>query len=104
MGHLMGIQRDPEGNETRALLDMVDFHERTVLEVGCGDGRLTWQYASQAARVTGIDPDENAIAAARSSMPPELEGRLEFIHTSLEEFAGPSPARKYDLIIFSWSL
>ena len=36
---------DPEGVETRVLHDLVDFRGKDVLEIGCGDGRMTWRYA-----------------------------------------------------------
>ena len=41
----MTIRTDPENNETRALLDMANFGGQHVLEIGCGDGRVTWLYA-----------------------------------------------------------
>jgi 2-polyprenyl-3-methyl-5-hydroxy-6-metoxy-1,4-benzoquinol methylase len=51
----MAIRLDPENNETRALFDLADFAGQRVLEIGCGDGRLTWRYAGRAAPVTAID-------------------------------------------------
>ena len=50
----MTIRSDPENSEIRALFDLVDFCGKHVLEIGCGDGRLTWRYAEAAAHVTGI--------------------------------------------------
>jgi hypothetical protein len=35
----MSLAMDPEGVETRALHELVDFGDRDVLEVGCGDGQ-----------------------------------------------------------------
>ena len=49
------IRTDPENNETHALLDMVNFSGKHVLEIGCGDGRLTWRYADKASSVIAID-------------------------------------------------
>jgi len=43
----MVIRTDPENNETRALFDLADFKSKRVLEIGCGDGRLTWRYATK---------------------------------------------------------
>ena len=37
----MTISIDPENNESRALFDLVDFSKQYMLEIGCGDGRLT---------------------------------------------------------------
>ena len=60
----MTIRSDPEKNETRALLDLVDFSGKQVLEIGCGDGRMTWRYAGAAAHVTCIEPFEKAMGYA----------------------------------------
>ena len=57
----MTIRSDPENNEIRALGDLVDFSGKHVLEIGCGDGRLTWRYAEAAAHVTAIEPFEEAV-------------------------------------------
>ena len=32
---------DPEGTEKKVLHDLVDFKGKDVIEVGCGDGRMT---------------------------------------------------------------
>ena len=64
----MTVRVDPEGNETGALFDLVDLEGREVLEIGCGDGRLTWRYADRAAHVTAIEPFEDAIARANSRL------------------------------------
>jgi 2-polyprenyl-3-methyl-5-hydroxy-6-metoxy-1,4-benzoquinol methylase len=93
---------DPDGAELAALAQVVDFSGLRVLELGCGDGRLTWRYAGATAEVLGVDPDEDAIAAARSSTPLPLRERVRF------EVASPvdrdEPRRHFDLAFFSWSL
>lgn len=93
---------DPDGAELAALAQVVDFSGLRVLEPGCGDGRLTWRYAGATAEVLGIDPDEEAIAAARASTPLSLRERVRF------EVASPverdEPRRHFDLAFFSWSL
>ena len=70
---------DPEGAEIDAMSELVDFDGATVLEVGCGDGRLTWRYAHRAASVVAIDPDLDKIALARASTPQHLRGTLRFL-------------------------
>ena len=37
----MMIRIDPDNNEFRVLFPLADFTDRRVLEIGCGDGRLT---------------------------------------------------------------
>ena len=78
----MAIVKDPEGHELAALLGMVDFKGRDVLEAGCGDGRFTWRYAAQAAQVTAIDPNGEAIEAAEANLPAELKRRVTFFKSS----------------------
>ncbi len=100
----MAIRVDPENNETRALFDMANFGGQHVLEIGCGDGRLTWRYADQAAHVTAIDPVATQIALAREHLPGQLQDRLEFHSIAFEDFAAASEPSVFDIVILSWSL
>jgi len=100
----MAIRVDPENHETRALFDLADFSGQHVLEIGCGDGRLTWSYAGRAAHVTAIDPFAEGIARARENLTGELKGRVEFHHIAFEDFAAASEPANFDMAILSWSL
>jgi len=100
----MTIRIDPENNEARALSAMANFSGQHVLEIGCGDGRVTWLYADKAAHVTGIDPSATLIALAKQNVQVRLQGRLEFLDSTLEDFAAGSPASAFDIVILSWSL
>ena len=100
----MTVLIDPEGNETDALFDLVDVDGSEVLEIGCGDGRLTWRYADRAARVTAIDPFEDAIARAQRRLSEEPNERIEFRHVAFEDLAAASDADVFDVALLSWSL
>jgi 2-polyprenyl-3-methyl-5-hydroxy-6-metoxy-1,4-benzoquinol methylase len=100
----MAIRVDPENSETGALFDMADLDGQHVLEIGCGDGRLTWRYADKAARVTAIDPVAKQIALARENMPHPLRDRIEFKDIGFEDFAAASAPSAFDIVILSWSL
>jgi ubiquinone/menaquinone biosynthesis C-methylase UbiE len=100
----MTIRTDPENNETRALLDMTNFSGQHVLEIGCGDGRVTWLYADKAAHVTAIDPSTRLIALARQELPSQLQDRVEFHNAAFEDFAVASEPWAFDIVILSWSL
>src|SRR5262249_22537951 len=93
---------DPEGVELRALRSHVPMAELHVLELGCGDGRLTFQYADDAASVFAVDPDELRIATAKASLRASLADKVSF------EVAGAADIdptrREFDLALFSWSL
>ena len=57
----MPTQVDPAGVEPRAILEAADLRNTRVLEVGAGDGRLTFQYASESNSVVGIDTKQGDI-------------------------------------------
>ena len=63
----MTVRTDPEGNETKELFDLVDLEGVHVLEIGAGDGRLTWRYAERTAHVTAVEPFEGSVSRARDS-------------------------------------
>ena len=100
----MTIRRDLENNETPALLDMVNFRGQRVLEIGCGNGRVTWRYADKAAHVTAIDPDVKQIALAREQLPSQLQDRIDFHSIAFEDFASASEASDFDIVILARSL
>lgn len=72
-----------------------------VLEVGCGDGRLTQLYAPFASSVHAIDPDPEDIAEAIEKLPEELRDVVHFESTSIEAFSGEN---NFDAVLLSWSL
>ena len=98
----MPVFADPEDTETGALHDYADFRGKRVLEVGCGDGRLTWRYAERAASVVAIDPQAEDIAIALADCPAALRHKIAFRVTRLEEL--DIPEEKFDLALLSWSL
>ncbi|HEV8338774.1 MAG TPA: class I SAM-dependent methyltransferase [bacterium] len=100
----MTVRPDPDNNETTALFDLAHFSGQHVLEIGCGDGRLTWRYAARAAHVTAIDPFAEAIRRAKENLPSELRYRVELHHIAFKDFAAASEPSAFDMAILSWSL
>ena len=98
----MGTRLDPEGTETRAVHQLVDFHGQDVLEIGCGDGRLTWRFAHEAASVLAIDPDEARNATAREQTPDALRSKVTFRVGDISAMELAEDA--FDLAVLSWSL
>ena len=94
----MAIDEDPEGHEIIALSVMVpSFAACRVVEIGCGDGRLTRRYAGAAATVIAIDPDASTVA--------ELAG--EFPHVDARAIGIDNlvlPPNSVDVVLFAWSL
>ncbi len=97
-----GAVLDPEGAHLAALRRVADFAGARVLEVGCGDGRLTVGVAESGARVFAFDPDADAVARAREALPAELSDRVTYSVASAT--AAEIPRSAYDLLLFSWSL
>ena len=100
----MPIRSDPECNESRALFEMADFTGKHVLEIGCGDGRLTWRYADRSAHVTAIDPFEEGIRRAKKNLPDRLRDRVKFFPITFEDYARTTEAATWDIAILSWTL
>src|SRR5207244_1260472 len=93
---------DPEGAHLAALRRLADFEGRRIIELGCGDGRLTVPVAAEAAHVLAFDPDAEAVERARRSLPAELASRVEYRVASGTEIEVERCA--FDLALFSWSL
>jgi ubiquinone/menaquinone biosynthesis C-methylase UbiE len=97
----MTLQKDPEGIETCYLNQTADFTNQHVLEIGSGDGRLTWRYAHSASRVTGIDLDAQAQRTAASDRPADLHNKVAFVRANACNL--PFPCEKFDIAILAWS-
>ncbi len=99
----MTVQIDPEGAESRALQQFAGFEPGTtrVLEVGCGDGRLTWRYAGTARQVIGIDLVSDDLRVALIDRPADLAQRVSFLRAAAEHV--PTKDGSFDLAIFAWS-
>ncbi len=105
----MTVEIDPESHEIKALLEQAgSFTGQRVLEVGCGNGRLTWRYAGQATSVVAIDPNAEKIALAQENPSAQQYRHVDFRAVNLAQFASEyresvhSP--KFDGAILSWSL
>jgi ubiquinone/menaquinone biosynthesis C-methylase UbiE len=98
----MTLQKDPERTEERILHKYADFPGKRVLEVGCGEGRLTWKYAASARHVTGIDPDEDSLKVARADCPVDLQKIVSFARGSSLHI--PFSKETFDIAILAWSL
>jgi 2-polyprenyl-3-methyl-5-hydroxy-6-metoxy-1,4-benzoquinol methylase len=98
----MAKRTDPEGTETSVINDLVDFSNKSVIEIGCGNGRLTWRYASSAKSVLGIDPGAESIEAANAAMPDAL---VECVSFRVGDVTSPDlPDGQYDVAVLAWSL
>lgn len=77
----------------------------TVLDVGCGDGRITEEIAERLpkGKVIGIDASENMIELAKASYPRKEHPNLQFFQSKAEDY---KTKEKFDTIVsfscFHW--
>ncbi len=98
------IQIDPEGTETKRLLEIADIAHagrRRVLDIGCGDGRLTWRYANTASAVTAIDLDADQLRIAMIDRPGNLAEKVSLARADSVKL--PFESEAFDLAVFAWS-
>jgi ubiquinone/menaquinone biosynthesis C-methylase UbiE len=92
---------DPEA-EMAALRELGGLDGARVLEIGCGDGRLTFRYAPAARSVLAMDPRAEAIAKARDLLRVESAERVRFEVGSALEL--DQPPASFDVALLSHSL
>jgi ubiquinone/menaquinone biosynthesis C-methylase UbiE len=98
----MAIRIDPEKNEVQALKEMTDWRNKRVIEIGCGNGRLTRRIANLGAQMEAIDPDRKLIATAKNDLPMRLSDRVRFKVGSA--LGLKYPKQTFDIAVFSWVL
>jgi ubiquinone/menaquinone biosynthesis C-methylase UbiE len=99
---IMATEVDPTGIMPRAILKAADFRGARVLEVGAGDGRLTFQYAAQPRSVVGIDTKEAEILVASKASGVELRGDVRFLCASATDL--PFSAEQFGIVLLASSL
>jgi len=98
----MTFIKDPEQNETKHLHKIVDFANKRVLEIGCGEGRLTWRYASASSYTIGLDSDKNALRVATIERPSDMQNKVHFASAQAEYI--PFNKETFDIAVLAWSL
>jgi len=98
----LAIKIDPEQNEVRALKRVTNWRRKDVIEIGCGDGRLTLRLARLGAFVQAIDPDAQLVRAARRKLPKRFADRVRYHVGNAEHLDHANES--FDLAVFAWSL
>jgi 2-polyprenyl-3-methyl-5-hydroxy-6-metoxy-1,4-benzoquinol methylase len=98
----MRVRIDTRKNEIQALKRVTDWHRKRVLDVGCGDGRLTLRLARLGAFVHGIDPDRELIRKARENLPKPLASRVHYAVGKAERLRHADES--FDVVVFAWTL
>jgi ubiquinone/menaquinone biosynthesis C-methylase UbiE len=92
----------PDGMEIRLIERFTTLRGQRILEVGCGDGRLTFQYARTAGQVLAFDPDRLSIEDALDEQARLGVRNVTFRLGSIEHL--PTRGAPFDVALFSWSL
>jgi len=99
----MTLVMDPAGAEIRALKQITNWRGKHILEVGCGDGRLTLRLAGFApAKIIAFDPNKNLIRNARKNLPEKYKEKIEY-RVGNAEHVKQKP-NQFDVVVFSWVL
>ena len=98
----MTLKVDPEKYEVRALEAVGDWRGKRVVEIGCGKGRLTVRLAGLGAWVEASDPNAEAIAVARESLPKRFAETVRFTVGQAERLGHRDAS--FDTAVFAWSL
>jgi len=91
------MEQDRDCITLSKILQFADLRNQEVLEIGCGDGRITTQLVGKAKRIVAIDPDPAIIAEAKKNM----EGVD--LHIGSGEYL-EFPSESFDVILFTLSL
>lgn len=97
-----GYPRDPERTEVRVLRRHVPLTGARILDIGCGDGRLTRRVAGVARTVVAIDPNAALIARAKQLTPAPLRKKVRYKKGPTENLHLPD--QSFEVAVLSWSL
>ncbi|HTP01964.1 MAG TPA: class I SAM-dependent methyltransferase [Anaerolineales bacterium] len=99
----MPLVMDPAEHEIITLLKAAQWDGRRVIEIGCGDGRLTLRIAALAPKlIEALDPDAARVRLARKNLPARYRKRVSYHvgHSNKLRY----PGGVFDIAIFAWSL
>ena len=98
----MATEVDPARVMPHAILQAAALGDARILEVGAGDGRLTFQYSSEVRSVIGIDTKELDIRSAVVAPRMEIRGQVRFLCASAT--ALPFSAEQLEIVLLASSL
>ncbi|MBA2506151.1 MAG: methyltransferase domain-containing protein [Thermoleophilaceae bacterium] len=90
----------PQVEMARAVLDRLDLRgDETVLDAGCGSGRVTRMLLERCARVIAVDGSESMVEEARAALPADVT----VLHQDLQELhLDESVDAAFSNAVFHW--
>ena len=79
------------------LTQIIPLREKSVLEIGCGDGARSVEIAQHCSHLTAVDPCEDQLSAARMRLIPNAD----FVQGNAQSLN--LPANSFDVVIFTLS-
>lgn len=79
------------------LLQFVKLNDREVLEIGCGDGRITADLAGKSRRLAAVEPEMESLKVAKKNIVD-----ADFFSSSGENL--PFTDKSFDVVLFTLSL
>ena len=73
-----------------------------MLEIGCGEGRLTWKYAAASRLTLGLDTDHDALRVAWVDSPATLRRHVHFAEADAKNI--PAANETFEMAVLAWSL
>jgi ubiquinone/menaquinone biosynthesis C-methylase UbiE len=95
-------RRDPENNEKSLLREVAKSAGKRVLDIGCGEGRLTHHFAEDAVMVVGTDLELDKLVFSTSINAKDSRSNPAFTTAAAQNL--PFVKESFDLAVFSWSL
>lgn len=92
------MHRDPEGKEKQVITELLGSSTGDLLEIGCGDGRLTRELADLFGTLIALDPELSSVM--ETDLP--ISGQTRFLTGSGEDL--PLAKDCVDTVVFSLSL
>lgn len=89
--------KDKENLTIAKIFESTNLKEQRLLEIGCGDGRLTQGFHGKCLELVAVDPDADAIRTAKTNNP----------HIDFRVGSGESldfPDGSFDVVLFTLSL
>lgn len=89
------MQFDLAKLEQKTINKLLNLKNKDILEVGCGDGRITQMLKKKSNYVLAIEPDKEALKLARKKFPG--------VNFKANTLSNLKTTKKFDLIVFSMS-